>query len=162
MGRLYATPCVQDRDYARFVSYYIAHSYEFDEQYTFHEAVAHLMISLQDSRIMLFDDEEGKLHGFILYRYEAADGTLFIDSTILSPDYRSSIVFYKGFGDWVRHVMMEHSEIRQVRFFVRADHPYLIRLYGKFANRIEEIDRGGRAELVYESAFYALKRYLRV
>lgn len=162
MGRLYATPCVQDRDYARFVSYYIDHSHEFDDHYTFHEAIAHLMICLNDSAILLFDDEDGKLQGFILYRYEEAGETVFIDSTILSPNYRSSLVFYKGFVDWVRQVMLDHSSIRRVRFHVVADHAYLNRLYAKFAKRIEERDGGSRAEFVYESTFSELKRYLRL
>ncbi|WP_127533947.1 hypothetical protein [Paenibacillus kobensis] len=162
MSRLYATSCRHDRDYARFVSYFIAQSHQFDDQYTFHEAVAHLMISLHNSRVMLFDDENGRLQAFILYRYEEGDNTVFIDSAIVTPEYRSSLEFYRGFGVWARHVMNERSDLSRVRLHVQADHTYLNKLYAKFAKPVGERENNGRAERIYETSFDELLRYLRV
>lgn len=138
MRRLYATPCKQDKDYGRFARYYLAHCDQFDNQYSFHDALAHLIVSLRTSQFMLYDDEDGNLQAYMQYRYEEGDNTVFIDSTIISPAYRSSRVFYRGFADWARNVMEEQHGIRQVRFHVRADHSYLNRLYAKFAERISE------------------------
>ncbi|GMK39296.1 hypothetical protein PCCS19_23500 [Paenibacillus sp. CCS19] len=162
MGRLYATPCKRDKDYARFASYYIEHSHEFDEHYPFQEAIVHLVVSLHESRIHLFDDENGKLQGFIQYRYEADQDTVFIESSIVSPAYRSGYAFYRGFGDWLRQVIEEVKDVRSVRLHVRADHGYLNRLYAKFAKRIGERESNGRLVAVYESACDDLRRYLRL
>lgn len=162
MGRLYATPCKRDKDYARFASYYIEHSHEFDEQYPFQEAIVHLVVSLHESRIHLFDDENGQLQGFIQYRYGADQDTVLIDSAMVSPEYRSGHAFYKGFGDWLRQVIEEDKDVRSVRLHVRADHGYLNRLYAKFAKRIGEREINGRVEAVYESAIDDLRRYLRL
>lgn len=160
MKRLYARPCKQDTDYARFVRYYLAHSHQFDERYSLHESLAHLTISLAESRLLLFNDEDGDMQGYIQYRFE--NETAFIHSTILSPAYRSGIAFYKGFVEWARYIMEEQIGIRQVRFHVRADHAYLNRLYAKFAKRIQEQKNQGAELFVYETAFEALLQYLRV
>lgn len=161
VGRLFPVTCNQDREYARFVRYFLAHSDEFDERFLFFDAVAHMTVSLRESRQLLFDDGNGKLQGYIQYRMEAEGETVFIESAILSPAYRSGIQFYKGLAEWTNRVMEEHIEIHRVRFHVRADHAYLIRLYSKFARKIGETESRGRAELVFETAFDELRSYLR-
>ncbi|WP_435168299.1 hypothetical protein [Paenibacillus glycanilyticus] len=161
MGRLFPAACHQDRDFARFARYFLAYSYEFDERLLFYDAIAHLTLSLNGSRLFLFDDEHGKLQGYIQYRLEAEGDTVFIESAILSPAYRSGMQFYKGFAKWTNHVMEEYAEIQRVKFHVRADHAYLINLYSKFAREIGETESRGRAELVFETAFDELRSYLR-
>ncbi|WP_336776897.1 hypothetical protein [Paenibacillus sp. MMO-58] len=161
MGRLFPATCNQDRDYARFARYFLENSYEFDERLLFYDAIAHLTLSLNESRLMLFDDVNGELQGYIQYRLEADGDTMFIESAILSSAYRNGLQFYQGFARWTNHVMEEHGEIHRVRFHVRADHAYLIRLYSKFAKEIGETESRGRTELVFETAFDELRCYLR-
>ncbi|ACS98867.1 N-acetyltransferase [Paenibacillus sp. JDR-2] len=161
MGRLFPATCNQDRDYARFARYFLANSCEFDERLLFYDAIAHLTLSLNESRLMLFDDENGELQGYIQYRLEAKGYTVFIESAILSSSYRSGMQFYKGFARWTNHVMEEYTEINRVRFHVRTDHAYLIKLYSKFAKKIGVTESRGRTELVFETSFDELRCYLR-
>lgn len=162
MSRLYAKPCVLDKDYARFARFYIAHCNQFHEHYSLYDAIAHIFSSIHDSRLLLFNDEQGGLAGYTHYRYEKDKAAVFIDSAILLSAYRSSRVFYRGFVDLVMQIMEESSEIRLVRFHAHANQAYLNRLYGKFARRTGEREGDNGLEYVYETEFADLLRYLRV
>ncbi|RIX51544.1 GNAT family N-acetyltransferase [Paenibacillus nanensis] len=162
MNRLYAKPCDLDKDYARFARFFIAHCNQFHPKYNLYDAIAHIITSVPGSRLMLFDDERGELAGYVHYRYDESGTTVFIDSTILISAYRSSRVFYRGFCEVIRQVMLESGGVRVVRFHALGDQAYLNRLYGKFAKRIGELESERGQEVVYETDFEALLGYLRL
>jgi hypothetical protein len=159
--RLYAKNCETDSDYARFAKFYIAESYQFDRQLSLLETIGHLMTTLQDSRFMLYENEQGELAAYLQYRYESDGETVFIESAILAEPYRSSWIFYRGFGDWVRKVENDNRGVRLVRFYVLANQTYLNRLYAKFAKYVGEREGGTGREVVYETAFADLWAYLK-
>jgi hypothetical protein len=159
--RLYVKPCESDYDYVRFARYYLAKSYQFDRRLTMLDTIAHLMTTLQQSRLLLFDDERGELAAYIQYQFEDDGATVFFDSAILSESFRGGTAFYRGFGDVVRWIGRENGHVRLVRFFVLASDVYLNRLYAKFATSMGEREGGNGREVVYETPFADLKRYLR-
>lgn len=100
MLQLKAHDTLKDEDYARFARFYLTNSDEFDEQYMLHDALLHLISTVQQEHLLLFDDEQGQLSAFIQYRYTEDGNTAFIDSAILAEKYRSSRIFLQGFGMW--------------------------------------------------------------
>lgn len=160
--RLYMKSCESDYDYARFARYYLAESYQFDRELTFTGTIAHLVTTLHESRLLLFDDERGELSAYLQYKFEDDGATVFFDSAILSHSFRSGTAFYRGFGDVVRWIGRENGDVELVRFHVLTNEVYLNRLYAKFATFLGEREGGNGREVVYETPFSELCRYLRV
>jgi len=152
---------LRDNDYARFARFYLKHSEQFDEQYMLHDALLHLITTIPETPLLLLDDEEGRLAGFIQYRYMDNNVKAFIESAILIEAYRSSRAFFHGFRDLVR-VMLEETEskVQHVHFHAAATNDYVNRLYGKFARFSGSVDRNGRIEHVYVTGMDDLLRYL--
>lgn len=137
MRRAHASRCMEDADYARFTRFYLSNSEELDRDYTLHDALLNLMHTLPDSHIMLFDNDEGELIGFIQYQYgedpDSAGVTLTIDAAILASAYRGSRVFFAGFREFLELILRGKPDVKLVQFYALADHRYLNRLYSKFA-----------------------------
>jgi hypothetical protein len=125
------------------------------------DTIAHLMTTLHNSRLLLFDDERGELAAYIQYQFEDDGSTVFFDSAILSESFRSGTTFYRGFGDVVSWIGRENGHVGLVRFHVLANDAYLNRLYAKFATALGEREDGNGREIVYETPFAELRRYLR-
>lgn len=159
--RLYVKVCESDCDYARFARYYLAKSDQFDRHLTMLDMIAHLMTTLHASRLLLFDDDRGELAAYIQYRFEDDGATVFFDSAILSESFRGGTAFYRGFGDVIRWIGLENGHVRLVRFYALAGDAYLNRLYAKFATAKGKREGGNGREVVYETPFADLKRYLR-
>lgn len=113
MLQLKAHDTLKDEDYARFARFYLTNSDEFDEQYMLHDALLHLISTVQQAHLLLFDDEQGLLSAFIQYRYTEDRHTAFIDSAILAEKYRSSRVFLQDFGMWC------YGSVRRTHIFKR-------------------------------------------
>lgn len=154
--------CVSDTDYARFARFYVARSGEFYNQYTLHDALIHLITTTADSHVLLLDDDQDQLIGFIQYRYEKEGTTVFIDSAILAQEHRSSRVFFEGFRDLARHILQENGHIRTLYFHALADHRYLNRLYGKFAEKTGVRDSPVGTENIYAVDMDHLLHYLKL
>lgn len=162
MLRARVSRCVSDTDYARFARFYVARSGEFYNQYTLHDALIHLITTTADSHVLLLDDDTDQLVGFAQYRYEEDDTIAFVDSTILAQEHRSGRVFFEGFRDLVRHILQENSNVRTLQFHALADHRYLNRLYGKFAQKTGVRDSPVGTENIYTAGMDPLLQYLRL
>lgn len=160
MNKALAKPCASDSDYARFARFYLRRSKEFRSQYTIYEAAAHILTTMQGTRILLFENESGELIGFIQYQYVESEATAFIESVILSEEYRSSRVFFEGFRDLARQVCREYAGVKQFRFHALSDNRYLNRLYGKFAAKSGERNGADGTENVYIAELDGLLTYL--
>ncbi|WP_339297604.1 GNAT family N-acetyltransferase [Paenibacillus sp. FSL R5-0623] len=153
---------LQDADYARFAHFYLANSEEFDEQYMLHDALLHLISTLLHSRLLLLDDEQGRLGGFGQYRYTEDRQTAFIDSVMLAKPHRSSRVFFAGFRDLVLQICQENDEIQTLQFHAVANNRYINRLYSKFSTHTDTQERNGRTEHVYTAELDSLLVYLKI
>ncbi|MNW43706.1 hypothetical protein D3C74_209170 [compost metagenome] len=160
MLRARASHCVRDEDYARFTRFYAARCGQFYNEYSLLDALLHLVNTLSATHILLFDDDKGQLIGFIQYQIE--DDTAFLDSAILSEQYRSSRIFYEGFRDLARHIIEEHKDIQTVRFHALADNLYLTRLYSKFADKIGVRNGAIGLENIFVVKMEQLLKYLKV
>lgn len=160
MLRAKASRCINDEDYARFTRFYAARCGQFYSQYSLLDALFHLVATLSETHIMLFDDDKGQLIGFTQYKIEG--DTAFLDSAILSEPYRSSRIFYEGFRDLVKHIYAEHKEIQSVRFHALADNLYLTRLYSKFADKIGVRNGAIGLENIFVVKLEQLLKYLKL
>ncbi|MDT9720080.1 hypothetical protein QVE09_14280 [Paenibacillus sp. ClWae2A] len=162
MLQLKAHDTLKDEDYARFARFYLTNSDEFDEQYMLHDALLHLISTVQQAHLLLFDDEQGQLSAFIQYRYTKDRNTAFIDSAILAEKYRSSRVFFAGLRDVVLWICEENCDIQTLQFHAVAENRYINRLYSKFAKRTDVQVRNGRTEHVYTAELDTLLAYLKI
>ncbi|MBA9086630.1 hypothetical protein FHR92_003110 [Fontibacillus solani] len=160
MLRARASHCVRDEDYARFTRFYAARCRQFNSEYYLLDALLHLVSTLSETHILLFDDDEGQLIAFFQYKVE--DDTAFIDSAMLSEHYRSSRVFYEGFRDVARHILAEHKNIETVQFYALADNLYLTRLYSKFADKTGVRKGGFGLENIFVVKKEQLLKYLKI
>lgn len=136
MRKAHASPCVGDADYARFTRFYLRNSKELDQEYTMHDALLNLVQTLPHYHIMLFDNDEGELIGFIQYQYDERDSSavvMTLEAAILAPAYRGSRLFFAGLRDFFQQIMHEKPTVKHVQFYALSDNRYLNRLYSKFA-----------------------------
>ncbi|MNC32552.1 hypothetical protein D3C75_809140 [compost metagenome] len=160
MYRAKASRCVTDEDYARFSRFYATRSKQFYSQYSLLDALLHLVNTLSESHILLFDDDKGELIAFIQYKIE--DQIAFVDSAMLSKEYRSSRLFYEGLRDLARHILAEYKNIQTVRFHALADNLYLTRLYSKFADNIGVRNGVNGLENIFAVNMEQLLKYLKL
>ncbi|PZT53801.1 hypothetical protein [Paenibacillus silvae] len=153
---------LKDEDYARFARFYLANSDEFDEQYMLHDALFHLIDTIQQTHLLLFDDDQGQLSAFIQYRYIENVHTAFIDSAVLVKKYRSSRVFFAGLRDVVLWICEENRHVQTIQFHAAANNRYINRLYSKFAVWTDVQVRNGRTEHVYTAELEPLLVYLKI
>lgn len=162
MIRALAKPCISDSDYARFARFYIQGSMDFHNQYSTYEAIIYLMETIRQTKVLLFENEEKQVVGFLQYRYEDESATVFFESAILSEEYRSSRFFYEGFQDLVKHIFREYEAVKSFRFHVLAENRYLNRLYSKFAHKTGEREGELGVEHVFSVERAELSSYLRI
>lgn len=160
MLRARVSRCVSDIDYARFSRFYAARCGQFHSQYSLLDALLHLVNTLSETNILLFDDDEGQLIAFIQYKIE--DDMAFVDSAILSEDYRGSRIFYEGLRDLAIHIQTEYKDIQTVRFHALADNLYLTRLYSKFADKVGVRNGMSGLENIFDVKMEQLLKYLKV
>lgn len=162
MIRARGRSCANDSDYARFARFYIRHCRQFHPDYTFADALLHLVQTLPQSQVLLLEDGNGELIGFGYYRYEPEGDTVFVDSVILAEEHRSSFVFLQSFRELARTIRSERQSVRTFKFHALDDHRYLNRLYGKFAEPVGRVEQEGRTKRVYAASWPELLRYLRL
>lgn len=136
MQKAHVSRCVKDADYARFTRFYLQRSKDLDGEYLLHDALLNLVQTLPHFHIMLFDNDEGELIGFIQYQYDERDSAavvLTIEAAILAPAYRGSRVFFEGLRDFLRQITQEKPAVKRIQFYALSDNRYINRLYSKFA-----------------------------
>lgn len=153
---------LQDEDYARFARFYLANCDAFDEQYMLHDALLHLIHTIQQTHLLLFDDEQGHVSAFIQYHYTEDQRTAFIESAVLAKKYRSSRAFFAGLRDVVLWICQENPEVQSIQFYAVANNRYTNRLYSKFAVWTDIQVRNGRTEHVYTADLDPLLIYLKI
>lgn len=161
--------CTADEDYAAYCQYFIQHRKQFHASYMLGDAIAHLIGYLQEARIVLvLNDMEqivGAGHYMIIdeeQQFDESGTTAFIPTTILSPGYRQSRVFYTGLREFVRIILADASQVNKLRFEAQSDNDYLNRLYSKFASPIGEQEGPFGNMVIYSTDVEPLKAYLRL
>lgn len=164
--------CESDEDYARFTLHFIRNRTEFSSRFLLMDALEYVMHSFQQSHTLLLEGEDGKLCGWVQYRYieeeeeNAPPGSrgdiAFVESVAINPEHRRSRAFFKGFRDLVGRIACENGRVKAVHFHALADNAYLNRLYAKFARPIGEREGYGGTENVYAADINRLLRYLRL
>lgn len=159
--------CQSDEDYAQFTLFFIRHRKDFSHQFSLADALMHTLLTIDISRILLILDEMNQTIGWMHYRYVAADyephptGEIaFVDSVIMTEEYRSSRLFVRGFRHLVHHIAIENPLVSKFQFYTLQDHSYLNRLYAKFASIIGQREGYHGIENIFSANFPILLQYL--
>lgn len=162
-------PCRSDEDYAAFCRYFIANRKQFHSAYTLEDALLHLLEHIRDARILLVLDGSDQVVGWGHYmlaneqhEYDAEGHIAFIPSTILSPEYRQSRIFFNGLQKLVTWIGKETPQANTVRFAAVAEDAYLNRLYSKFAEPCRKEQGPFGDTVIYSADMETLRRYLRL
>ncbi|MHA7965098.1 hypothetical protein ACX93W_13225 [Paenibacillus sp. CAU 1782] len=161
--------CRADEEYAAYCNYFIQHRKQFHASYMFGDAIAHLVGYLQEARIVLVLNDMEQIVGAGHYmivdeeqQFDANGTTAFIPTTILSPGYRQSRVFYTGLREFVRIILTDAPQVNKLQFEALAENVYLNRLYSKFASPIGEQEGPFGNMVIYSTDVAPLKNYLRI
>ncbi|WP_068775877.1 hypothetical protein [Paenibacillus sp. FJAT-26967] len=159
--------CETDEDLAQFTLFFIRNRHDFSVHFTLYDAIVHTLETIRASRIMLVLDPSGLTIGWGYYRYldrnneHHPQGEIaFIDSVIISKAYRGSRVFMEGFHRLVQVMVEENTQVKVIQFCALADHPYLNKLYSKFADHTGEREGYYGQENIYSAEINRLKNYL--
>ncbi|MFT9849464.1 GNAT family N-acetyltransferase [Aneurinibacillus sp. REN35] len=160
--------CVSDEDYAQFTLFFIRHRTDFDRRFSLSDTIFHILESIHDSHIVLIEDTNSNMIGWGHYKYVTPDyqpdpqGEIaFINSVIITKEYRSSRLFFHGFGELVGQIAEENSHVKQLHFYAQIENAYLNRLYSKFASVIGQHEGYHGTENIYAADFKKLVHYLR-
>lgn len=159
--------CETDEDFAKFTLFFIRHRREFHPHFYLNTTLQHIMETIQHARIILIEDLQDNVIGWAHYHYYSDDyqsdpnGTIaFVDSIIISADYRSSRLFFQGFRHFVHHISCENAAVQSFQFCALEDNVYLNRLYSKFARPIGKREGYNGLENVFSTEFGKLLTYL--
>jgi hypothetical protein len=161
--------CTANEDYAAYCQYFIQHRKQFHASYKLGDAIAHLIGYMQEARIVLVLNDTEQIVGAGHYmtvdeeqQFDENGTTAFIPTTILSPGYRQSRVFYTGLREFVRIILTDAPQVNKLQFETQSDNAYLNRLYSKFASPIGEQDGPFGNMVIYSADVEAIKMYLRL
>ncbi|WP_282937509.1 GNAT family N-acetyltransferase [Paenibacillus sp. RC67] len=159
--------CESDEDLARFTLYFIQNRKDFTSAFTLYDTVDHVLQFVQQSHIILIEDDDGTLIGWGHYRYMDKDhganpnGEIaFVDSVIVKESYRSSRIFIQGFRYLANQMAEENPEVKLFQFHALSENLYLNRLYSKFAQVIATHEGYHGTENIYSTEFSQLLHYL--
>lgn len=159
--------CTSDADYAKFTLYFIRHRREFHPFFTLYDTLSHIFVTLPHARIILVEDLNDNVIGWGHYQYYSADyqddpqgEIVLVNSVILDQKFRSSRLFIHGFRHLANQIAEENPSIKLFQFSAREDHPYLNRLYSKFAQPIGKREGYNGTENIYSTEFERLLFYL--
>ncbi|MDR7317507.1 GNAT family N-acetyltransferase [Brevibacillus nitrificans] len=159
--------CTSDEDYAKFTLYFIRHRREFHPFFTLYDTLSHIFETLPHARIILVEDLKDNIIGWGHYQYDNTDyqdepqgEIVLVNSVILDQKFRSSRLFIHGFRYLANQIAEENPSVKLFQFSAREDHPYLNRLYSKFAKSIGKRKGYVGTENIYSTEFDSLLSYL--
>ncbi|KZE39297.1 hypothetical protein AV540_03705 [Brevibacillus parabrevis] len=159
--------CNSDLDYASFTLCFLQNRHAFSQSFSLADSIIHLLGFLSNSQVILIEEGHSKVIGWGHYQFMntereiAPDGeTAFIHSVFVSPDYRSSRVFLRGFRYLAEQVQTATHGVRYVEFCARCEDDYLNRLYSKFAQVVGEQEGHFGQENIYRVELSRLVTYL--
>lgn len=159
--------CVSAEDYAQFTLYFIRNRQDFSVEFTLCDTLFHIIDSIDQSQIILIFDPMNTVIGWGHYRYvntqnqhDPAGEIVFVESVIVSKEYRSTRLFVTGLCYLVNQIARENTHVRLLQFRAQEQNVYLNRLYSKFAQISGQHEGNYGMENLYSSEFQRLQSYL--
>lgn len=158
--------CRTDEDFVQFTLFFIRHHKDFSSNFSLSDTLMHTLETIQTSHIQLILDDSNRTIGWVVYRYVTADyephpegEIVFIDSVIITKEYRSSRLFVTGLRQLLRHIAAENRHVRTFQFFALQNDRYLTRLYSKFATITGQRDGYHGTENIFSNDFHNVLKY---
>lgn len=134
--------CSSDNDYARIASFMVERRRDLHPSLCTIEMVTMIYRYMTDGHLIYVKDDDGRIVGACAYYLGTPEedfrdrGTALIDLAILDESLRGSRIFLNGLRYTINSIADSHPEVETVRFCALSDHPYLCRLYAKFARYV--------------------------
>jgi len=159
--------CVSPEDYAQFTVYFIRNRQDFSVEFTLCDTLFHILDSIDQSHILLIFDPMNTVIGWGHYRYvnkehqhDPAGEIVFVESVIVSKEYRSTRMFVTGLCYVVNQIARENTHVKLFQFRAQEQNVYLNRLYSKFSQVSGQHEGNYGIENIYSSEFHQLQSYL--